>query len=212
MDPLESVQYTPEEIAAAVTEARHRGTYVAAHAYSPESIQMAVDHGVASIEHGNLLDADTARRIADADAVLVPTLVTYHAMQELGARLGLPRRNLEKNTVVYDAGLASIEHAVATGVEMGYGTDLIGESQVMQARELTIQAEVQPAPDVLRSMWVVNPRLCRLDGRIGTITRGAFGDLVISRIDPLEDFARFADTTVSLSHVIQGGRVVVDRS
>jgi imidazolonepropionase-like amidohydrolase len=211
-DPLESVQYTPEEVAAAVTEARHRGTYVAAHAYSPESIQMAVEHGVASIEHGNLLDADTASRIADADAVLVPTLVTYHAMRELGARLGLPRRNLDKNTVVFDAGLASIEHAVAAGVEMGYGTDLIGESQLMQARELTIRAEVQPAADVLRSMWVVNPRLCRLDGRIGTITPGAFGDLVISRIDPLEDLGRFGDTTVSISHVIQGGRVVVDRT
>jgi imidazolonepropionase-like amidohydrolase len=211
-DLLESVQYTPEEVTAAVIEAQHRGTYVAAHAYSPESIRMAVDHGVASIEHGNLLDAETATRIADAGAVLVPTLVTYHAMQELGAELGLPRRNQEKNAVVYDAGLASIEHAVAAGVEMGLGTDLIGESQSMQARELTIRAAVQPADDILRSMWVVNPRLCRLEGRIGTITPGALGDLVISLVDPLQDLGRFADTTTSLSHVIQGGRVVVDRT
>ncbi len=211
-DPLESVQYTPKEITAAVIEAQHRGTYVAAHAYSPESIRMAVDHGVTSIEHGNLLDADTATQMADAGAVLVPTLVTYHAMRELGAELGLPRRNQEKNAVVYDAGLASIEHAVAAGVVMGFGTDLIGESQSMQTRELTIRADVQPATDILVSMWVVNPRLCRLEGRIGTITPGAFGDLVISRVDPLQDLGRFADTTTSLSHVIQGGRVVVDRT
>lgn len=207
-DPLESVQYTPEEIATAVTEARHRGTYVAAHAYSPESIRMAVDAGVHTIEHGNMLDADAAGSIAAVDAVLVPTLVTYYAMQELGGRLGLPRRNLEKNAVVFEAGLASIELAAAAGVTMGYGTDLIGESQGMQARELTIRAEVQPAVDVLRSMWVVNPRLCRLDGRIGTITPGAHGDLVISRVDPLEDLAGFADTTTSLTHVLQAGRVV----
>jgi imidazolonepropionase-like amidohydrolase len=211
-DPLESVQYTPEEIAVAVTEAQHRGTYVAAHAYSPESIGMAIDHGVTSIEHGNLLDAATARRMADTGAVLVPTLVTYHAMRELGADFGLPARNLEKNAVVYDAGLASIAHAVAAGVVMGLGTDLIGESQQMQARELTIRAEVQPAVDILRSMWIVNPRLCHLEGRIGTITPGALGDLVISRVDPMLDLDRFADTTASLSHVIQAGHVVVDRT
>jgi imidazolonepropionase-like amidohydrolase len=133
-------------------------------------------------------------------------------MQELGADLGLPARNLAKNAVVHEAGLASIEHAVAAGVTMGLGTDLIGESQRMQARELTIRAEVQPAADVLRSMWVVNPGMCHLDGRIGTIAPGAFGDLVVSRVDPLQDLARFADTTASLSHVIQAGRVVVDRT
>jgi imidazolonepropionase-like amidohydrolase len=211
-DPLDSVQYTPEEITVAVTEAQHRSTYVAAHAYSPTSIRMAVDHGVTSIEHGNLLDADTARRMAAANATLVPTLVTYHAMQELGADLGLPGRNLEKNASIYAAGLASIEHAVAANVTMGFGTDLIGESQPMQARELTIRAEVQPAADILRSMWLVNPRLCHLEGRIGTITPGAIGDLVISQVDPLEHLSRFADTTTSLNHVIQHGRVVVDRT
>ena len=53
-DPLDSVQYTPEEITAAVTEAAHRHTYVAAHAYTPEAITMAVTNGVHTIEHGNL--------------------------------------------------------------------------------------------------------------------------------------------------------------
>ena len=59
-DPLESVQYTTEEIRIIVTEAQHRGTYVSAHAYTSEAIAMAVDAGVHCIEHGNLMD-DTDR-------------------------------------------------------------------------------------------------------------------------------------------------------
>lgn len=211
-DPLESLQYTPAEVGAAVTEARHRGTYVAAHAYTPEAIRMAVANGVHSVEHGNLLDAGAADAIAAAGAVLVPTLVTYAAMHELGERLGLPPTNLEKNRTVYESGLASLELAAAAGVTMGYGTDLIGESQTMQGRELAIRSEVQPAADVLRSMWIVNPRLCRLEGRIGVVAPGAAGDLVVSRVDPLEDLPAFADTTSSLTHIVQGGQLVVDRT
>ena len=69
----ETFNIDPAAVAAAVTEARHRGTYVAAHAYTPDAIQMAVANGVHTIEHGNLLDAETAHAIADAGSVLVPT-------------------------------------------------------------------------------------------------------------------------------------------
>ena len=104
-DPIDSVQYTPAEIRAAVTEATHRGTYVAAHAYLPEAIAMAVSEGVMSIEHGNLIDDETAQLVAESDAIMVPTLVTYKAMNDLGPSFGLPRTNLEKNSVVYESGL-----------------------------------------------------------------------------------------------------------
>lgn len=210
-DPLESLQYTPEEIAVAVTEASHRGTYVAAHAYTPEAIAQAVGGGVHSVEHGNLLDAPTAALVATAGAVLVPTLITYHGMDRLGEQLGLPATNRAKNRRVLDAGLASLEIARSAGVTMGFGTDLIGETQAMQAEELRLRHEVEPAIDVLRSMWVVNPRLCRSEGRIGVVEPGAAGDLVISRVDPLADLPAFADTITSLSHVIQSGVVVAER-
>ncbi len=207
-DPLESVQYTLDELTAAVTEAEHRDTYVAAHAYTPAAITQAVLAGVRTIEHGNLVDAETVALMAERHAVMVPTLVTYRAMDELGERLGLPEVNRRKNTVVYEAGLASIELARAAGVMMGFGTDLIGETQSMQAEELRIRAEVEPAADVLRSMWVVNAELCRLPGRVGTLSPGAVGDVVVSRVDPLDDLGAFADTMSSLSHVVRSGRVV----
>lgn len=210
-DPLESLQYTPEEIDVAVTEAAHRGTYVAAHAYTPDAIAQAVRSGVHTVEHGNLVDAPTAALVAEAGAVLVPTLITYHGMDQVGERLGLPATNRAKNKRVLDAGLASLEIARAAGVTMGFGTDLIGETQPMQADELRLRHEVEPAVDVLRSMWVVNARLCLAEGRVGTIAPGAAGDLVVSRVDPLDDLAAFADTTSSLSHVVQAGKVVVER-
>ncbi len=210
-DPLESVQYTHEEISAAVVEAEHRQTYVSAHAYSPTSIELAVGAGVHCIEHGNLLDDRSAAVMAAAGAVLVPTLATYEAMDQLGEKLGLPASNREKNAKVYGAGLASLEVARRHGVTMGFGTDLIGESQSRQNRELAIRHEVEPAADILRSMWVTNARLCALEGRIGTIRPGAIGDVLVSRVDPLEDLVGFSDPTVALTQVIQGGRVVVDR-
>lgn len=78
VDPLERVQCTTEEIRTVVTEAEHRGTYVAAHAYSNEAIAMAmaVNAGVRSIEHGNLIDDPTAKLLADTATVMVPTLST----------------------------------------------------------------------------------------------------------------------------------------
>jgi imidazolonepropionase-like amidohydrolase len=211
-DPIDSVQYTPAEIRAAVTEARHRGTYVAAHAYLPEAIAMAVDEGVRSIEHGNLIDDETARLVAGSDAVMVPTLVTYKAMNDFGPGLGLPATNLEKNAVVYESGLASLEKATAAGVTLGFGTDLIGETQHMQNQELAIRAQVEPAEAVLRSMWNVNPQLCKNEGLIGTIMPGAHGDLIVSVVDPLEDLGAFADHERSFATIVQAGNVIVDRA
>ncbi|MCB0991295.1 MAG: amidohydrolase family protein [Acidimicrobiales bacterium] len=212
MDPLDSVQYTHEEISAAVVEAAHRRTYVAAHAYIPESILMAVESGVHSIEHGNMIDEEAAMAIADADSVLVPTLVAYHGMAELGEKLGFPKTNQDKNARVLEAGLRSLEIAKNAGVTMAYGTDLIGESQWMQNRELTIRSEVLSTAEILEAMWVNTPALCHMQGRIGVVAEGAFGDLVISRVDPLEDIVAFSDPASAFSHVLKGGEVVVDRS
>lgn len=206
-DPIDSLQYTPDELSAAVVEARHRHTYVAAHAYIPEAIQQALEAGVHSIEHGNLIDADTAAMIVEKDAVLVPTLVTYEAMDQFGQQHNFPRTNIEKNKRILEAGMKSVEIAKNAGVTMGFGTDLIGETQSMQNHELVIRAQVQSSRDVLASMWQVNPRLCHLEGQIGVITPGAFGDIVVSRVNPLDDLVSFAQHDTAITHVIQEGVV-----
>lgn len=208
-DPIDSIQYTPEEIIVAVTEATHRGTYVAAHAYSPEAIEMAVVNGVHSVEHGNLIDKRTAEIVASKGAVMVPTLATYKAMNDVGGKLGLPASNQQKNVVVYESGLESLEIAVNAGVTLGLGTDLIGETQSYQNTEFAIRAEVQSAADILRSMWITNAELCHLVGKVGVVAPGAFGDIVVSNVNPLDNIVKFADHQSSLTHVIQNGKVVV---
>lgn len=206
-DPLESVQYTPGEIAAVVEEAQHRQTYVAAHAYSPESIQMAVKHGVFTVEHGNLIDVPSARAMVEHDAVLVPTLATYEAMDAFGETLGLPQANRDKNKVVLAAGIASLEVAREAGVMMGFGTDLIGETQSRQAREFAIRSEAETGAEILSSMYQVNAKLCHLEGKVGTLATGAYADIVLTSVNPLEDIAALAEPE-AVSHVIMGGKVV----
>ena len=210
-DPIDSIQYTPEEITVAVTEATHRGTYVSAHAYSPEAIEMAVVNGVHSVEHGNLIDKRTAEIVASKGAVMVPTLATYKAMNDVGGKLGLPASNQQKNVVVFESGLESLEIAVNAGVTLGFGTDLIGETQSYQNTEFAIRAEVQSAADILRSMWITNAGLCHLVGKVGVVAPGAYGDIVVSNVNPLENIMKFADHQSSLTHVIQSGKVVVKR-
>lgn len=90
-DPIAVPQYSAEEIRTVVDEATRRGSYVIAHSYSAASVRHSVINGVRSIEHGNLIDAETAALMAEHDAFLVPTLNAYDAMARRAADLGLPR-------------------------------------------------------------------------------------------------------------------------
>ena len=210
-DPLDSVQYTAEEVSTIVTEAEHRHTYVTAHAYSPESMRLAADNGVACLEHGNLVDAVTASHLAGLGTTVVPTLVTYWAFRDHAEKFGFPERNQTKNDGLFEQGRAAIGLFRDAGVELGFGTDLLGEAQPYQNQEFAIRAELEPAVDVLRSMYVTNVRLCDLVGKIGTVSPGAHGDLVVTDVDPLEDLAALADPEAALAAVVQGGRPIVDR-
>ena len=210
-DPLDSVQYTPEEVSTIVTEAEHRHTYVTAHAYSPESMRLAADNGVACLEHGKLVDAATASLLAGFGTTGVPTLVTYWAFRDHAEKFVFPERNQAKNGGLVEQGRAAIGLFRDAGVELGFGTDLLGEAQPYQNQEFAIRAELEPAVDVLRSMYVTNVRLCDLVGKVGTVSPGAYGDLVVTDVDPLEDLAALADPEAALAAVVQGGRPIVDR-
>ena len=209
-DPFDSVQYTADEVRAATVETDHRQTYTTSHAYQPEAISLAIENEVRCIEHGNLVDAATASRMAELGVTMVPTLVTYKAMSEMGTAAGLPERNVKKNEGIFEAGCGSIEVAKSAGVELGFGTDLLGEAQPQQNQEFAIRAEVEPAADVLRSMYTVNARLCGLEGQIGTLTPGTSADVVITNVNPVENLAAFAEPESALDAVISRGRVVVE--
>jgi imidazolonepropionase-like amidohydrolase len=185
-DPIRIPQYSAEEIRAVADEATRRGSYVAAHAYSPEAIRHAVENGVRSIEHGNLLDDETAKVMAAAGAFLVPTLATYDAMDRRGAAIGLAPVSQAKNREVLEFGRVAIGRARAAGVRIGFGTDLMGELEDEQLNGLRLQVEVDGPLEALRSATSVNAELL---GRpdLGRVAEGAAGDLLIVDGDPFQD-------------------------
>ena len=182
-DPIRNPQYSAEEIRAVCDEASRRGSYVAAHAYSPEAIVHSVANGVRTIEHGNLLDAGTATLMAEGGAFLVPTLITYDSLRRRGAELGLPEVAQRKNREVLAAGLASIEIARRAGVRMGLGTDLVGDLEEDQLLEFRNRCEVDSVAEVLHSATSVNAAIIRRPD-LGTIREGAVADLVVLDGDP----------------------------
>jgi imidazolonepropionase-like amidohydrolase len=177
-DPIRYAQYSAEEIRAVADEAQRRGSYVCAHAYSPEAIKHAVTNGVRSIEHGNLLDSETADLMADHEAVLIPTLATYDAMGRLGVEIGMNPVSLAKNAEVLEHGRRAIELARTAGVTVGFGTDLMGELEREQLNGLRLQAEVDGVVATLQSATIVNAGIIGRDD-LGVIEPGAVADLVI---------------------------------
>lgn len=204
-DPIRVPQYSAEEIAAVVEEASRRGSYVAAHAYSPESIQHSVLNGVRSIEHGNLLDQETAELMSRSGSFLVPTLVASDAMGRRGEEVGLNAISQKKNAEVLEAGKRAIELAHGAGVKVGFGSDLMGDLEDDQLIGVRLQIEVLGVLQTLRAMTTVNAELLQ-DSQIGRLTVGAAGDAVILDGNPFDDPAVLWDESRART-VVQGGRV-----
>lgn len=211
-DPLLSVQMSHEEMKVASGEARDWDTYTLAHAYAPEAISRAVGAGVRSIEHGNLLNEAVAKEMAQAGAFLVPTLVTYHALNDIGRAAGFPEVSLAKLGTVLDAGIRSLEIAKAAGVPMGFGTDLIGIAHDRQSNEFLIRAEALSALEVIQSATIINAELLQSSDSIGSIKPGARADIILLQGNPLDDLSVLSRHEETLDYVLKDGRICHSRS
>jgi imidazolonepropionase-like amidohydrolase len=205
-DPLDSLQFTPEEASAAVEEAHAFGRYVCAHAYTPEAITRAAHAGVRTIEHGNLVDEPAAKLMAERGMFLVANLVTYYAMRERAAEYGMSADMLEKNERVIDGALRSLEICKRAGVPVAFGTDLLGQLQVEQSREFLLRSEVASPIEIIRSATTIGAKVLRHEGRLGTLKPGAFADLIVIDGDPLKDLGLFQGQGQHLSAIVKGGR------
>jgi len=210
-DPIWNLQYSEEEMRTIVEEARSWRTYAMAHAYTPEAIARAVRSGVRTIEHGNLIDAATAKLMAERGAFLVPTLVTYFKIEELGRALGFPAVSQRKVKDVLDAGLASLEIARDAGVAMGFGTDLLGETHAHQSQEFAIRARVLSPLEVLRAATLVNAEILGKTGELGVVAPGALADLLVVDGDPLANVSLLAEPEKNLALVMKGGEIAASR-
>jgi imidazolonepropionase-like amidohydrolase len=209
-DPINFQQYSTDELAAMVEEAEHADTYVMAHAYTAKAIRRAVEAGIRTIEHGNFLDTPTADLMAERGAILVPTLVAYEATMRHGADQGYPEENLKKNETVLAVGGASLEIARAAGVQIAFGTDLIGELDVHQCEEFLIRARALSNADIIRSATLVGAEVVRRVGEIGVIAPGAYADALVMDTDPLADMSVLASGGTQLRLIMKDGRIHKD--
>jgi imidazolonepropionase-like amidohydrolase len=210
-DPLDSLQFSKDEIAAAVEEAQAFGRYVLAHAYSPESIQRAVNAGVRTIEHGNLIDSLSAKLMAEKKALMVANLVAYYAMRERGPALGFAADMLAKNDLVIDGGLRSLEICKQAGVPVAYGSDLLGELQSDQSREFLYRSQVLKPIEIIRQATLVGAEVLRQTGKLGIVEPGACADLIALDGDPTKDLNLFQDQGAHIPLIMKAGKVYRNR-
>jgi imidazolonepropionase-like amidohydrolase len=204
-DPIHALGYSRDEIGAAVEEAKNAGLYVAAHLYTDEAIARAVDCGVHSLEHCNLIRPGTARRAAAAGAVAVPTLVTYEALALEGKAFGLSPESVAKIETVRSGGMASLSIMREAGLPMAFGSDLLGQLQRHHCLEWEIRARVLPITEIIRSATLVGTRLCGLEGQIGAIVPGAYADLIVVDGDPYRDVNVLQHDGAHMAAIMKGG-------
>lgn len=204
-DPIHFLGFSVSELEAIVEEARMAGTYVSAHVYTDEAIRRCVEAGVHSLEHCNLIEAETAKLAASKGAVAVPTLVTYDKLVSDGPKLGFPPDSVAKVDVVRSAGMNSLAVMKKAGLAMAYGSDLLGEMHKYQSEEFVIRGRALPAHEVIGSATHVAAKLLKLEGKIGTIAPGAHADLIVVDGDPLKDLSLLTRQGKHMPLIMKGG-------
>jgi imidazolonepropionase-like amidohydrolase len=207
-DPIHFLGFGRDEITAAVEEAANAGTYVAAHLYTDEAIRRAVELGVHSVEHCNLVTLDTAKIMAERGAVACPTLVTYEALKREGAEFGFPAESVAKIDNVRLSGLRSLEILKEAGVTMVFGSDLLGPLHRYQSDEFVIRSQVLMPEEIIRSATKDAARLLRMEGQIGCIEPGAYADLIVVDGNPLSDLSLLAGEGRHIPLIMKAGTMV----
>jgi len=210
-DKLEYIQFTAEEVRAISTVAKNSNTYVTAHAYTSQSIRHAIDNGATGIEHGNLIDAETAKYMAERDVFLTPTLIAYAEMASPDFSGFLPIESEKKNEEVLQAGVRSLQIASDAGVTICYGTDLLGPLGIAQTKEFALRAQVLSPKAILQSATINPARRYGLTEFLGQIQPKFAADMLVLNQNPLENITIFDDPGKHLLAVIKDGRVFHSR-
>ncbi|SCW03848.1 LAFE_0H00342g1_1 [Lachancea fermentati] len=207
-DKISNLQFCDDEITALVKVAKTYHTYVTAHAYSSEAIKNCITLGVKGIEHGNLLDEDTAKLMAKLGCYLTPTLVAYKVMASDQFSSFLSGENRKKNTEVLYKGMEALKIAKSHKVKICYGSDLLGSLGGYQTQEFFIRSKVQTSQEILLSATVTPAEMNGLDDKLGQIKPGFIADLLLMRSNPLENITVLDEPETNLVIVMKDGRVI----
>lgn len=214
-DPLESLQFTEDEMSAAVEAAADWGTYVCAHVYTSQGIQRALKAGVKSIEHGQLANLETARMMRDAGAwwSIQPFLSDEDANPKSDPRQQAKADEVATGTVrAFDMGRAE-------GVNMAFGTDVLMNpaGAASQGRQLAKLTRFMPPLEALRmatgaagNLLAMSGERATYDGPLGVIAAGALADLLVVDGDPTSSLDWLGEPDASLRLILKGGRIYKD--
>jgi imidazolonepropionase-like amidohydrolase len=210
-DPIQNTQYSYDEIRAIVEECEASHTYATAHAYTPHAIKRVVECGVACVEHGNLVDAESAKLMAERGVYHVPTNITYFAMNKHGKDFGLPEVSLEKLKEIVDAGLRAVEITRDAGVKIGHGSDLLGPLHKYQSDEFSLKAEVLGNHGAIKAATMTNAEIIRQQDQLGQVKEGFLADLIVVDGDPLKDIGVLENDGAKVRFVMKAGEVFKDQ-
>lgn len=211
-DPIDALQYSEAEMKAAVSAAADWGTYVCIHAYTSAAIQRALASGVKSIEHGQLADEETVKRIADADAwwSIQPFLADEDANTYASPEQRAHQQQIAEGTA------RAVELGRKHKVKLALGTDILfnPKGTATQGRQLAKFARWFDNVDVLRLLTSGNAELAGLSGsrnpypaKLGRIEAGAYADLLVINGDPLQDISLIGDPDRTMKLIMKDGRI-----
>jgi imidazolonepropionase-like amidohydrolase len=216
VDPLEAVQYTPEELKAANDEATRYGTYVCVHVHADEGINAALDAGIKSIEHGMLIKEDTMKRLVDADAWLCPQ--AFIVMQPIeGNPVFANPIQKAKMQKAQDGAVNEFKWAKQYGAKVAWGTDMFGDRSAFDntLREFEFRAQFYSNVEQLQQVTGNNGKLLELSGlkhpypgaKLGVVEPGAYADLLVVDGDPTEDIMVMLDYEKNFKLIMKNGKV-----
>ncbi len=211
LDPIWMNQYRDDEIRTIVNECAERRTYVSSHCHPTEAIRRSLKAGVRVIEHGTLMDADTARFVVDRGGYVVPTMAVIWALAERGPKLGFPKASLDKLHEIIGSALEGMDHMRTAGVKIGFGSDLLGETYDEQCREFLHRRQVFEPIEILRQATSMAAEILMHEGQLGCIAAGAYADLLVVDGDPLTDINLLAQNGERLDLIVRNGEVLKNR-
>jgi len=204
-DSPSSIQYSFEELRTIVDEASHSGRKVAAHAHGAASIRDAVRAGVASIEHGSLVDADGIALMKEHDTFMVPTLYTLDFIIEEGKSAGVPDYGIAKAKAMAKLQRENLRRAYQAGVRFAYGTDAAVIPHGRNAKDFAIMVSQLGVPplDAIKIATTNSAELIGIGDKVGALKAGLWADIIAVEGNPLDNIRLLED----VKFVMKGGTV-----
>ncbi len=179
-----------DEAKALIDTAHAYGRKVAVHAHGLEGVKLAVRLGADSIEHGTMIDADTARMMAKNGTFYVPTLSTVNGYLERLAANPNAYPPAVKAQIDWRIGITgkSLQIAYPLGVRIAYGTDAGVSKHGRNADEFELLVKFgMPAAEAIKAATINAATLLGLEKEIGTLEVGKSADIIAVDGDPLAD-------------------------